>query len=120
MGQVAAPKSGNGSWAHPKSGLRVVALAGTGDETGLVDLDLKVVVLVAVVGVCGLEGEFVPGVSIGECLLQHGGDVIVGDENKASGLNGEHLQTEIAHIGLRGLGPALQELLIVGNAKTFF
>lgn len=83
-------------------------------------MDLKVVVLVAVVGVCGLEGEFVPGVSIGECLLQHGGDVIVGDENKASGLNGEHLQTEIAHIGLRGLGPALQEVLIVGDAKTFF
>src|SRR5208337_2910777 len=73
------------------SGLRVVALARACRKAGFCEADLEMVVFVGL-GSNRLEGELVPGVRVGEGLLEEGGDVITGVENQASSLGGEYLE----------------------------
>lgn len=94
-------------------GVGIVAVAGAGNEARLVDAHFDVMVLVGLVGGRGIEGDFVPGVGVGDALLNIAGDVAVGCECEASALDGKHLKAQVGILRIGEFAEALEEALVV-------
>src|ERR1700749_295430 len=94
------------------SGLRIVALARPRGKTSFGQLHFDLVILI-VLTLKGIEGEFIVRIGVGHALFELRGDVVARMERQSAALGGEDLQSSIASLGLAGLAHALDKVLVV-------
>ena len=98
--------------------LSVISRARARGEAGFVNLNLKVVILIRVVGRGGGKGERVVDLGIRNATGNGAGNVVTPVENLTPALRGNHLQPNVPALYLIHGRHALEEVLVIKRLEA--